>query len=319
LITDSVSLTHAAMGTLMAHRAYGVSAETCLADIQAAAFRLEAQFSRFNPQSDISRINQNAGREPVIISRTTFEGLSHALSFSKRHQAYLDITIGPLVDLWRKSRETGEPPEAAHLRQALSRVNAASLVLTPGQNTAWLPFPGQSIDLGGIGKGLAGDHFLELYQKHGIRSAYSNLGGHVVALGCRPDGSPWKIGVQHPRQPDCLIGLVSVEGKSVVTSGDYQRFFTGRRGEHFHHILDPGTGYPAQSGLASVTVVAESSTAADALSTILFVAGLQTGLDILNLHPGCEGIFVDQAIAVWITPGLKDTFIPADGVMWTIL
>jgi thiamine biosynthesis lipoprotein len=178
---------------------------------------------------------------------------------------------------------------------------------------------GQSINLGGIGKGYAGDKFLEVFKKYGISSAYTNIGGNVVALGTKPDGSPWRVGIQHPRQESSLIGLVSVADKAVVTSGDYQRYFIGNNGKRYHHILDPSTGYPAESGVISVTIVADSSTVADALSTILFVAGMEKGLELLGRFPGVEAILVDMDLQVYITAGLMEYFQASEGISVDIL
>ena len=131
---------------------------------------------------------------------------------------------------------------------------------------------------------------------------------NVVTLGDKPDGSPWQIGIQHPRRESSLIGAVSVVNQTVVTSGDYQRFFVDRDGRRHHHILDPRTGYPADAGLSSVTIVAASSTVADVLSTAVFVAGLEIGRSIIGSCPGVEAIFVDTKSRVSLTPGLRGCF-----------
>jgi thiamine biosynthesis lipoprotein len=126
----------------------------------------------------------------------------------------------------------------------------------------------------------------------------------VVTLGAKPDGSPWHIGIQHPRQEDYLIGSVSVVNQTMVTAGDYQRYFTDNKGKRHHHILNPFTGYPSESGLMSVSIVADSSVVADALSTILFVAGMEKGLELLRNYPEAESIIVDQDLRVYVTQGL---------------
>jgi thiamine biosynthesis lipoprotein len=130
----------------------------------------------------------------------------------------------------------------------------------------------------------------------------------------KPDGSLWRVAIQHPRQENNLIGLVSVADKAVVTSGDYQRYFIGSNGKRHHHILDPSIGYPAESGLVSVTIVADSSMAADALSTILFVAGMNKGIELLKSFPGTEAILVDMNLLVYVTRGLKDCFQAGEGI-----
>jgi thiamine biosynthesis lipoprotein len=221
--------------------------------------------------------------------------------------------------LWNGSKDTCKPPEASGIRQALSLVDYNSLLLDSCKRTAGLQRPGQSIDLGGIGKGFAGDKFLEVFKKYGISSAYTNIGGNVAALGTKPDGSPWRVGIQNPRQENGLLGLVSVADKAVVTSGDYQRYFIDGNGKRYHHILDPSTGYPAESGLVSVTIVADSSMAADALSTILFIAGLKKGHALLRKFPGAEAILVDTNLQVHVTAGLKEFFQAAEGIKVEIL
>jgi thiamine biosynthesis lipoprotein len=193
------------------------------------------------------------------------------------------------------------------------------LVLDLWQRTAGLKKVGQSVDLGGIGKGFTGDRILEVYQEYGISSAYSNLGGNVVTVGAKPDGSPWQIGIQHPRQENSVIGSVSVVNQTVVTSGDYQRTFTDSQGKRHHHILDPTTGYPSESGLISVSIVSDKSVAADPLSTILFVAGMEKGLEFLRSFPQTEAILVDSDLQVYVTQGLRIRFQADQGIAVTIL
>ncbi len=128
---------------------------------------------------------------------------------------------------------------------------------------------------GGVGR-YASDKILEVFKRHGIESAFTNFGGNVATLGTRPDGTLWRVGIRHPRKSVALIGAVDVENCSVVTSGDDQRYFVASDGKRYHHILDPRTGYPSESGLLSATVVSKSAAMADTLSTILFVEGIQT-------------------------------------------
>jgi thiamine biosynthesis lipoprotein len=152
----------------------------------------------------------------------------------------------------------------------------------------------------------------------GIPSACSNLGGNVVTRGTKPDGSPWQVGIQHPRQENRLIGSVSVVGQSVVTSGDYQRYFIDRQGKRRHHILNPTTGYPAESGWVSVSVITETSLTADALSTLLFVAGKEKSLEYLSHFPAAEAVFIDADLQIFITQGLKNRFQADQGSKITI-
>ena len=229
------------------------------------------------------------------------------------------MTIEPLVTLWNSGKASFAQPDASSIKQVLPLVNYLDLILDPWDMTAGLKNVGQSIDLGGIGKGFAGDKILEVFKEFSISSAYSNLGGNVVTLGAKPDGSPWHVGIQHPRQEKKLIGSVSVVNQTVVTSGDYQRYYTDSQGKRRHHILNPTTGYPVESGLISVSIVTEKSLAADALSTILFVAGLEKGLGFLRNFPQTEAILVDSDLRVYGTRGLRYRFTAEKGIGVTFL
>jgi thiamine biosynthesis lipoprotein len=210
-------------------------------------------------------------------------------------------------------KQASEPPAKNKIEGVLHLVNYKDLELDAAQRTAGLKSSGQSVDLGGIGKGFASDRFMEIFRQHGIVSAFSNIGGNVSTLGSRPDGSPWRVGIRHPRR-EGLLGAVAVTGKAVVTSGDYERYFIDRKGRRFHHILNPLTGYPAESGLISVTVVADSALTADALSTAVFVAGLERGLAFFSIYPQAEAILVDTRLRVYITRGLRHCFQTAAGI-----
>ncbi|TEB14652.1 Thiamine biosynthesis lipoprotein ApbE precursor [Pelotomaculum sp. FP] len=312
--TVDAQSTDLGMGTVMTHRASGKYAEEALRAVGNEAVRLEELLSRFRPGSEISRINRSAGLKGEKLSADTYEILSCAIEFSRTCQGFFDVTVGHLVKLWGSFQNTSKPPEELRIKQILPLVDYTGLVLDPCEKAARLQKAGQSVDLGGIGKGFAGDKFLEVFKKYGVSSAFTNIGGNVVTLGTKPDGSPWRVGIQHPRLEDSLMGFVSVVDKAVVTSGDYQRYFIDSNGKRHHHILDPSTGYPAESGLVSVTIVADSSTVADALSTILFVAGMGKGLGLLRRFPGAEAIIVDMGLQVYVTEGLRNCFQAGEGI-----
>ena len=311
--------TQHAMGTVMSHRVYGRRARACLAAVCGCIDEQERRFSRFLPDSEIAAINRMAGEGSVKVSRATYAAVAGALDFARRCQGSFNPCVAPVMDLWRQAASRCCAPAAGEISRALAQVDWRDVVLDPQAGTVFLRRKGQAIDLGGVGKGLVGDALAAVYRECGIASACANLGGNVVAWGCKPDGSPWRIGVQHPRRPEQLTGLLAVSCESVVTSGDYQRYFMDADGNRCHHILDPASGFPARSGLAGVTVVSSSSTAADALSTALFVAGLQRGLDLLNGFPGVEALFITTDLAVYITPGLQERFQAGLGIVPVIL
>jgi thiamine biosynthesis lipoprotein len=296
------------MGTVITQSVFGVSAGPAQQDANREIARLEALLSRFQADSEVSQINRLAGAGTVCLSPDTLCVLELAVEYSLRCSGFFDVTIGPLVRLWQQCKAERQAPPGAAIDAARALVAHGDLIIEFAAGAAGLRRRGQSIDLGGIGKGYAGDRLLAIYREHDVTSAVINLGGNVVTIGSKPDGSPWRVGVRHPRREDAVLGLVSVTDKAVVTSGDYQRFFVDRDGRRHHHILDPRTGYPADAGLSSVTIVAASSTVADVLSTAVFVAGLEIGSSIIGSCPGVEAILVDTRSRVFLTPGLRGCF-----------
>lgn len=312
-IKREACITHEGMGTRMSHRAFGLRARGALRAVRAEAKRLERLLSRFRPESDIGRLNRSAGLEWQTLSRDAFDALSAAKRFSRLSQGLFDATVCPLADLWDCLHAT-EAPDDAGIRRLLPLADHESLLLNPNTGSARLEKRGQRVDLGGIGKGYAADRFIRIFKEFGCASAYTNVGGDVCLLGGRPDGAPWSVGIRHPRQEGRLLGAVSARNGAVVTSGDYERCFFTRDGRRFHHILDPATGYPADAGLISVTVAAASATAADALSTAVFVAGLEKGMMLLRAYGEADAILVDRDLTVLVTEGLADRFKAAEGV-----
>jgi thiamine biosynthesis lipoprotein len=311
--------TQLAMGTVMAYRIYGVHAHACLDTVGEEIARLERLFSRFDPHSEISRINRAAGQGSERVSFTTLQMLQQALDICAECPGHFDPTIGPLVALWNIGKGTFAVPGAADIQRALKLVDYRDLLLDPAQGTAGLRRSGQSLDLGGIAKGFAADQVMNIFQEFDVRSAYANLGGNVAAWGGRPDGLPWQVGIQNPRSADGLIGAVAVRDGVVVTSGDYQRFATDPQGKRFHHLLDPSSGYPAVSDLLSVTVAADSGVRADAYATGLFIAGKEGAGRMLREHPEVEALLVGNDLQVYVTEGLAGRFQPAEGIRVEIL
>lgn len=311
--SDALQVVTQGMGTQMTHRLFGKHAEEAMRALRAESIRLENKLSRFRPDSEISQVNARAGVGEVKISQESSELLTLAARIGKLAQNGFAVTVGPLVKLWNCTHSTAVPPEDK-IQALLPLINDADLLLNPKTLSAGLRKQGQSIDLGGIGKGFAGDKLLSVCRSYGLSSALTNIGGNVAALGARPDGAPWQVGIRHPRHHHRLIGAVSVADQAVVTSGDYQRFFWDQEGKRRHHLLDPASGYPAEAGLISVTLVADNGAEADALSTLLFVAGMERGIEVLKRVPGAEAVFVDTAMRVYYTKGLKGRFQTENGI-----
>lgn len=277
------------MDTYVSIRAVGPGARLAVGAAFDEMRRIEALTSRFVATSDVSRVNQGAGGDPVQVSDETFMLFKKAEECSELSGGAFDITIGPVVDAWGFGTDKPHVPDASVLAGALSLVNWRALELDPEGKTARLPLPGMSVDLGGIAKGYATDRAAAVLRDNGIQHALIDAGGNIVAVGTRPDGKPWRIGIRDPRgksTAETIGSVIDAEDVAVVTSGDYERFFVDN-GERYHHIFDSSTGKPA-SLARSATVIAKSSCDADMLSTAVFVLGPERGLEVAE---SLDGVF----------------------------
>lgn len=268
---------------------------------------IDGKMSAFDPGSEIFRLNQAAGRKPVAVSEEAFLLLKRAKEFAELSGGAFDMTIRPLVALWGIGRKSDFIPQQSEIKNARKLVNHNDLILDESKCTAYLKKAGQAVDLGGIAKGYAADEVKRLLTEGGVPSALIDLGGNIVAVGSRPDGEPWQVGIQNPASVRGeYIGTLAVTDKTVVTSGSNEQFFV-KAGSRYHHILDPRTGRPAQSGLLSVTVVGISSVAADALTTAAFVLGTEKGAKFLKAR-GVEAVFTTEDYRIYLTEGLIGQF-----------
>ncbi len=254
---------------------------------------IENKMSAFKTHSEISIIAANAGKRPVAVSDEVYAILDEALEISRASCGAFDITVRPLTKLWDFGHGKSAIPNASALEDANSLVGYKDLVLDSKNKTAFLKKSGAKIDLGGIAKGYAADEAKRLLTENGINSALINFGGNVVTVGNSFKGSPWKIGIQNPlslRGQSVLT--IELSDKTVVTSAVNERFFL-KNGRRYHHILNPLTGQPAASGLLSVSVIADRSMLADALSTAAFVLGAREGIKLIRSY-GAEAIFITE-------------------------
>lgn len=264
--------------------------EQALADGLEECGRLEKLLSRTVEGSDVWRIN-HAGGEAVEVSGETAEVLRCALDISKRSGGAFDMTIAPASTLWDFKSDTPSLPDAEALAEAVKLIDYTKVELEG--NTVRLP-AGMMIDLGGIAKGYIADKVKAFLEKKGVKHAILSFGGNIVAIGLKPDGSVWKVGIQDIDKPTGEHMLVSKNtGGSTVTSGIYERGFT-IDGVTYHHLLSPHTGWPAQNELASVTIFSESSMLGDALATAAFVLGQEEGLKLIESMEGIEAVFITR-------------------------
>ena len=288
-----VSLTLEKMSTEVTIVVYDSSPERARGAIMAAFSRIDevvALADRHRPDSEISRVM--ASREPVPVSREIWELLHTAKAMGERTEGAFDVTVGPLLRLWKQRAKAKLLPGEPELREALELVGSDGIVL--GDGTARLAKPGMMIDLGGVAKGYAVDAAVDALRKHGIRSALVNAGGDMAMIGPRPGAAGWRIGVQDPREPrspSALVCTLLVPGCAVATSGNYQRYVE-IEGKRLSHIVDPRTGWPC-SQVPSVTIVAKSNAmTADMWATAASVMPTEQTLRLIEQDADLEALLI---------------------------
>ena len=299
-----------AMNTVIEQKWYGESADTVYTGMETKIREIESVLSLHLSQSEIAAINENAGVQPVEVSQRTFDLLQRAKELSEQSDGAFDITIAPVVELWGITSDHPHVPTDEELAQAMALMGLEDLVLDEEACTAYLTRPGMAIDLGGIAKGWTADQLREYARELGAERGYVSLGGNLMIIGERPDGDPFKFGLRDPQgDASTYLGTVTLEdGCTMATTGGYERYFE-EDGIRYHHVLDPRTGYPADSDLLSVAVISKDGTLADYLSTTLFVQGLEAAKEAAGSEDYAL-VMVDQENNVWISGSLRGNFEP---------
>lgn len=251
----------------------------------------EETVSRTIETSEIYRLN-HANGNPVEVSDVTLELLQKGVEYGDLTNGKFDITVAPLSELWDFKNNTGTVPNEQDIKEALSHVNYKNIVIDG--NMVSLSDPKAAIDLGGIAKGYMADRLKEYLMKEGIESALINLGGNILAIGSKPDGTPFNLGIQKPfEKQGVTITSVKTVDSSVVSSGVYERYFK-IDDVLYHHILNPETGFPYDNELLGVTILSEKSVDGDALSTSCFALGLEDGMNLIQSLDDVEAIFITE-------------------------
>ncbi len=258
----------------------------------------EEQWSR-TKGVEVIKLNAANGEETTV-SSATYQLLLAAQHYSRATDGAFDITTAPLTDLWQAAQDNNVLPTKDELTQACATVGADKMQF--GEYTVTLA-KGTKIDLGGIAKGAIADEVAGILREGGCSSALIDLGGNIVALGAKPNGEPFHIGIADPRNEEALIATVAVRDCAVVTSGSYQRGYE-IAGKRYSHILDPKTGYPVDNDLASVTIIAPLALDADVLSTACFVMGYEKARAFLDTYEDVEAVFVKTDGSVIATDGV---------------
>lgn len=304
-----------AMDTGMAltvHAADQAAADEAADACQQRVRELDALLAPAGDGSELARANA-AGGAPTTVSASVGALVGAALDAARETGGAFDPTVYPLTDAWGFTDGEHRVPSPDEIETLLARVGYAAVQVDEAAGTLALD-GGAQIDVGGVAKGFAADELSALLRERGVESALFDLGGNVTAFGAKPDGSPWKVGIADPSAPDRLAGTLAVQDVTVSTSGAYQRFFD-EGGTRYHHLLDPATGYPAASDLASVSVIGPNGTRCDALSTACYVLGTDGALDLWRAADGedaFELVLIANDGSVRVTEGVAASFSPAD-------
>jgi len=258
---------------------------------------------------EINKLNKYSGIDFIQLSPETYYVLEKGKYYSELSQGKFDITIGPIVKLWNIDTENETLPAQENINKILPLVDYTKLTLDPETKKAKLLTKDMMVDLGAIAKGYAADEAAKVLTDAGVKHAIINLGGNILTVGTKPDGSHWRLGLQDPYKPrNENMGVVKLNNQSLVSSGTYEKYFDVD-GKRYHHILDPQTGYPAENELVSVSIITEKSIDADALSTSIFLLGLDDGKKKVEDLDGVEAIFITHDKKVYVTSGInKDNF-----------
>lgn len=292
-----------AMDTYMTFTAYGTDAEPAILAAEDKIREMEELWSVTDKNSDVYAVNHSSG-QTVTVDWKTAELLSYALDMAEETNGALEPTIYPVLTAWGFTTGENRVPAETELAELLEKVGYDKVELNNDQIQME---PGGMIDLGAVGKGYAGDEAAQILRERGITAALLDIGGNIQAIGTKPDGSDWRVGLKDPFSGG-VLGIIQVSDVAVVTSGNYERFFIGEDGKVYGHIIDPATGHPVENGIASVSVIASEGKLCDALSTALFVMGLENAQDYWRQHRNYEMILIMEDGDIYLTEGIRDSF-----------
>lgn len=282
--------------------------EALLQTAQQKIQELENSLSVTREGSDIYNVNDSAG---AAVSKETYDIVSQALSMCKETDGALDISIYPVLKAYGFTGDEHRVPEPDELERLLGSVDYTKVSAVENTDgTCYIDIPENfKIDLGSVVKGYTGTLLANFFKENGVKSGLINLGGNVECIGNKPDGSAWKVGIKSPflDSKTGVFGVIEASDVAIVTSGGYERYFE-ENGEIYWHIIDPATGKPAKNGLVSVTMVGTDGLKCDALSTALFVKGLDGAIEYLKAHQEFDAVLITEGGEAYVTSGIADNF-----------
>ncbi len=266
--------------------------------------RIELLISEWKPETEVSKVNAQAGISAVKVSKEVFDLVERALKISKISEGAFDLTFASMEKLWQfDKKEHASLPSPKIVSNNVKNVGYPFIQMDKKNQTIYITNPKTKIGLGGIGQGYIADKISEKLKGMGCTSAVVNVSGDVYAWGKKPDQKPWQVAITNPMNTQKIIGYFPLENSAVETSGNYEKYFTHQQ-KRYAHIIDPRTGYPVQD-IVSVSVFAKTTELSDALATAVFVLGVTDGLALLNQLDGIEGIIIDDQGKIYTSNHIK--------------
>ncbi len=292
-----------AMDTYMTVTAYGENGEAAVSAAEQEIYNLDEMLSTGSETSEVSLLNRDKQAE---VSDVTLTLLEEAIALNAETEGAFNPAIYPIMKEWGFPTEEYKVPQQERLDELLQYMDLSTISIE--ENTITLQTEEMELDFGGIAKGYTSSRIMEIYKENSIESGLVSLGGNVQTLGYKPDGSLWRVAVQNPDSEEDYLGVLEVHDKAVITSGGYERYFE-EDGTTYHHIIDPATGYPANSGIVSSTIVSSNGMLADGLSTSLFIMGLDKASDYWREHSDAfDAILLTEDGTLYVTEGIADAF-----------
>jgi thiamine biosynthesis lipoprotein len=262
--------------------------ETAISEIS----RIEKLISSWDPDSQTSAINKNAGIQEVKVDKELFDLIERALKISKLTDGAFDISYASMDKIWKFDGSMTEKPSGEAIKKSVENIGYKNIILNKEKSTVFLTKEGMKIGFGAIGKGYAADRTKALLMEKGVKAGIINASGDMNTWGKQPDGKSWMVAITNPLNKEKAFSWLPIDNSAIVTSGNYEKFvrFDNVR---YSHIIDPRTGYPT-TGIISATILSPSAEIADALATSVFVMGIDVGLDFINQLKGVECILIDE-------------------------
>ncbi|MBP1890164.1 thiamine biosynthesis lipoprotein [Clostridium moniliforme] len=294
------------MDTIIDLKYYGKNSEKAMNESINKLREIDNNMSLSKSDSEMVKINNNAGKRSVKVNDGFLNVINKAIYYGRLSDGAFDISIRPVDKLWGIGTKNERIPKEKEIKENLKFVNYKNIETDNFNKTVFLRNKNMAIDLGGIAKGYAADELVKILKENNIKSGLINLGGNIYAYKKDKNDKPFNIGIQDPKEENGQIfAIIKVKNKSVVTSGNYERYFI-KNGKRYHHIMDPRTGAPSESGIISSTIISDKSIDGDALSTATFILGVKKGMELINSLSGVEAIFVTNDNKVYTSLGLNN-------------